>query len=72
MNAKVKAVLDSILDQFQNGNIPEMVALSTYPVSILPMNKWSLLNQLVCYITGLTDFRGYKQWLEVKRNVKKS
>ena len=71
MNAKVKAVLDSILDQFQNGNIPEMVALSTYPVSILPMNKWSLLNQLVCYFTGLSDFRGYKQWLEVKRFVKK-
>lgn len=71
MNAKVKAVLDTILDQFQNGNIPELVALSTYPVSILPMNKWSLLNQLVCYITGLNDFRGYKQWLEVKRYVKK-
>ena len=71
MNAKVKAVLDTILDQFQNGNIPEIVALSTYPVSILPMNKWSLLNQLVCYFTGLTDFRGYKQWHEVKRFVKK-
>ncbi|HAB54763.1 MAG TPA: antirestriction protein, partial [Ignavibacteriales bacterium] len=71
MNAKVKAVLDTILDQFLNGNIPELVALSTYPVSILPMNKWSLLNQLVCYITGLNDFRGYKQWLEVKRYVKK-
>ncbi len=71
MNSKVKAVLDTILDQFQNGNIPELVALSSYPVSILPMNKWSLLNQLLCYITGLTDFRGYKQWLEVKRFVKK-
>jgi antirestriction protein ArdC len=71
MNTKVKEVLDTILDQFQKGNIPELVALSTYPVSILPMNKWSLLNQLLCYITGLTDFRGYKQWLEVKRHVKK-
>ena len=71
MNNKVKAVLDTILDQFQNGNIPELVALSTYPVSILPMNNWSLLNQLLCYITGLTDFRGYKQWEEVKRHVKK-
>ena len=35
------------------------------------MNKWSLLNQLVCYFTGLTDFRGYKQWHEAKRFVKK-
>lgn len=71
MNAKVKSVLDSILDLFKNGNIPEMVALSTYPASVLPMKKWSLLNQLLCYMTGLTDFRGYKQWLEVKRYVKK-
>lgn len=71
MNNKVKAVLDNILEQFQNGNIPELVALSTYPASILPMNKWSLLNQLVCHMTGLTDFRGYKQWEEVKRHVKK-
>jgi len=30
-----------------------------------------MLNQLVCYFTGLNDFRGYKQWEEVKRFVKK-
>ena len=71
MNAKVKAVLDTILEQFKSGNVPEMVALSTFPISIFPMNKWSLLNQLACYFTGLTDFRGYKQWFEVKRFVKK-
>ena len=72
MNAKVKSVLDTILDQFKNSDkIPEAIALITYPTANLPMYKWSLLNQLVCYFTGLTDFRGYRQWEEVKRHVKK-
>jgi antirestriction protein ArdC len=72
MNSKVKSVLDSILEQFKNGdNIPQLVALATFPTANFPMYKWSLLNQLVCYLTGMSDFRGYKQWLEAKRYVKK-
>jgi antirestriction protein ArdC len=72
MNPKVKEVLDTILDQFKNSdNIPQSIALLTFPIIILPMNKWSLFNQFFCYLTGLTDFRGYKQWLEAKRYVKK-
>ena len=72
MNSKVKSVLDTILDQFKNSEkIPEAIALISFPTANLPMYKWSLLNQLVCYFTGLTDFRGYKQWEEVKRHVKK-
>jgi len=72
MNAKVKSVLDTILDQFKNSdNIPEAIALITFPTANLPMHKWSLLNQLVCYFTGLTDFRGYKMWKEVNHFVKK-
>lgn len=72
MNSKVKSVLDSILDQFKNSdNIPQMIVLASFPTAYLPMYKWSLLNQLVCYFTGLSDFRGYKQWLEAKRYVKK-
>lgn len=72
MNSKVKTVLDSILDQFKNSdNIPSAIALVSYPRFELPMYRWSMLNQLVCYFTGLNDFRGYKQWEEVKRYVKK-
>lgn len=72
MNDKVKQVLDRILEQFKDGSkIPEAICLAMFPFPELPMNKWSLLNQLACYYTGLTDFRGYCQWLEVKRFVKK-
>lgn len=72
MLPKVKSVLDSILDQFQNrDNIPQMIALASFPTAHLPMYKWSLLNQLVCYFTGMSDFRGFQQWKEVNRFVKK-
>jgi antirestriction protein ArdC len=72
MNSKVKAVLDTILDQFKNSaTIPEAIALISFPTANLPMYKWSLLNQLLCYFTGLTDFRGFRQWEEVNRFVKK-
>jgi antirestriction protein ArdC len=72
MNSKVKSVLDTILDQFKNSdNIPSAIALIAFPTADLPMFRWSLINQLLCYFTGLTDFRGYRQWEEVKRHVKK-
>jgi len=72
MNAKVQSVLNTILDQFKNSEqIPQAIALITYPTANLPMYKWSLLNQLICYFTGMTDFRGYRQWEEVKRHVMK-
>jgi hypothetical protein len=72
MNSKVKSVLDSILEQFKNGdNIPQLVALATFPTVNSPMHKWSLMNQLICYISESNDVRGYNQWKEVKRFVKK-
>lgn len=72
MNDKVRNVLDNIVERFADGKtIPKAIALSMFPVSILPMNKWSLMNQIICYLTGLTDFRGFQQWREVNRFVKK-
>lgn len=72
MNSQVKAVLDAILDQFKNSdNIPSAIAFLSNPTYILPMYSWSLLNQLVCYLTGMTDFRGYRNWQSVNRFVKK-
>ena len=71
MNPKVKAVLDAILDQFQNSdNIPESIALLTFPSVVIPMNSWSLLNKLTCIFSHSNDVRGYRQWQDVKRQVK--
>lgn len=72
MNPKVKSVLDSILDQFKNSdNIPSAIAYISFPTCDLPMHKWSLMNQLICFFSKKTDFRGFRQWQSVNRFVKK-
>jgi antirestriction protein ArdC len=36
-----------------------------------PMGTWSLPNQLLCILAGTTDARGFRQWQEVGRHVRK-
>ncbi len=72
MNEKVRKVLDTILEKFKTGDIPEAVAFSMLPVpDDLPSAKWSLLNRMVMFLSGTHDGRGYRQWNKANRNVKK-
>jgi len=71
MNDKVKQTLNIILDQFKSGDIPEAVALSMFPIPNLPCSKWSLLNRTLVFLHGTRDARGYRQWQQVDRFVKK-
>ena len=71
MNDRVKKTLNIILDQFKSGDIPEAVALSMFPIPNLPCSKWSLLNRTLVFLHGTMDARGYRQWQEVDRFVKK-
>ena len=71
MNDKVKQTLQTILDQFKSGDVQEAVALSMFPIPNLPCSKWSLLNRTLVFLSGTMDARGYKQWQQVNRYVKK-
>lgn len=71
MNDRVKEVLNTILEKFKSGDIPEAVAYSMYPIPNIPSAKWSLLNRTLMFIAGTADARGYKQWLKANRYVKK-
>lgn len=71
MNDKVKNVLDSILERFQTGDIPEAIAYSMFPFPDVPSSKWSLLNRTLMFLSGTMDARGYRQWQYVNRYVKK-
>jgi hypothetical protein len=71
MNTKVKEVLTSVLKRFSDGDIPEAVAFSLYPIPEIPSSKWSLMNRLLMFFGGTSDARGYRQWQEVNRYVKK-
>ncbi len=70
-NAKVREVLTSILERFKSGDIPKAIAFSIFPIPDIPSAKWSLCNRTLMFFAGTQDARGFQQWKEAKRYVKK-
>jgi antirestriction protein ArdC len=68
---KVKCALNSILDSFETGQIPDALPLALFPTFDIPMSKWSVTNRFLAVLTGTEDARGFRQWQKVGRNVKK-
>jgi len=71
MNERVKKALESIVQRFKEGDIPEAIAFSTFPIPNVPAAKWSLLNRILMFFAGTNDARGFRQWQEVGRHVKR-
>ena len=71
MNEKVKQVLAGIVDTFKSGKIPDAVALASFPVPDIPSTKWSFMNRTIMFLSGSIDARGFRQWKEADRWVKK-
>ena len=71
MNQKIKTVLNTILTAFESGDIPEAVAVATFPIPDIPSAQWSFSNRTIQFISGTADSRGYRQWLKAGRQVKK-
>jgi len=71
MNDKVKQVLGVIIDKFESGEIPEAVALASYPIPDIPSSKWSFTNRTLMFLSGTGDARGFRQWNDVNRYVRK-
>jgi len=71
MHPKVKPTLELILELFRSGNVPRAVAVATFPPFDVPSNSWSLCNRILMALNGSSDCRGYQQWREVDRYVRK-
>lgn len=71
MTPKVRETLNTIIDRFKSGDIPEAVAYSMFPIPNLPSSRWSLLNRTLMFFSATQDARGIKQWNSVNRYVKK-
>jgi hypothetical protein len=72
--SKVKQAVDSLLAMFQSGDLPEKAARTFINARAgygKPSDKWSLGNRLLMLIAGTEDARGYQQWREAGRQVKK-
>ena len=71
MNDRVRQALSVIVEKFKSGEIPEAVAMATFPAVNVPSGKWSFLNLTLMFLSGTGDARGFRQGQEVKRKVKK-
>ncbi len=71
MSEKVKQALENVVKRFREGDIPEAIAYSMFPVPNIPASRWSLLNRTLMFFAGTSDARGFRQWQEVGRYVKK-
>lgn len=71
MTPNVRRVLDSILERFKSGDIPAAVGFSLFPIAHIPSTKWSILNRTVMFLAGTQDARGFRQWQEANRYVKR-
>ena len=71
MAASIHDTVSSIIASFERGDIPEVVAYSMFSISNIPSAKWSLLNRTLMFLAGTQDARGYRQWQQAGRYVKK-
>ena len=67
----IQDALKGIVECFESGKIPEAISYSVFPVADIPSAKWSFLNRLIMYLSGTFDGRGFYQWKQVNRRVKK-
>ena len=72
---KLAQALNKILEMFRNGTAPEMVARTVIRRAqndgSTPSDNWSLGNHILMLLADTEDARGFKQWQEVGRTVKK-
>ncbi len=72
-DGRIQEALESVLAMFRTGELPQRIAQTVIhkKTSDIPSAAWSLGNQLIMLAAGTTDARGYRQWQEVGRQVRK-
>ncbi|MCC7508382.1 MAG: M48 family peptidase [Planctomycetes bacterium] len=61
-----------VLTVWEGGNLPAIIAQSVLAAkSATPCSKWSLGNRIAMIAQGTHDARGFQQWKEAGRNVRK-
>lgn len=73
---KTAEAIKRVIEKLESGTlspITKLAVINRMPGDIIPpSSKWTFSNQLMAFIfSGSLDCRGYKQWKEVNRHVKK-
>jgi hypothetical protein len=72
INPKIKEAMDTLIKMFDEDNL-EKVARAVFrnEGSSIPADKWSFLNRVLMYLHDTEDARGFNQWKQCGRYVKK-
>ena len=69
---KARVCLQRIVELFREGNIPKALAVATIPPQAgIPSAKWSWSNKVLQFLADTSDARGFRQWEQAGRKVKK-
>ena len=52
MAASIHETVSKIIAHFESGDIPEAIAIATFPIQNIPSAKWSLLNRTLMFFAG--------------------
>ena len=64
--------LMKVIEAFEKGEVAEKCAMSTFPPLKVPSMNWTLHNRWLLMLQGMDfDCRGFRQWQEAGRKVKK-
>lgn len=70
---RAETSMKKVLEQFRNGDLSPITKVARLQLSEeAPASKWSLANRVLAYVqSGEIDCRGFRQWEQVGRYIKK-
>jgi len=70
---KIREICGKLIAMFESGQAPLVIARSVIQKKegARPSDSWSIGNRILMFLAGTEDARGYRQWEEVGRHVKK-
>lgn len=73
LSDKVSASLQKVIEKFKSGDLSPITTIARFDIpEDAPCFKWSFSNKVLAYIqSGEIDCRGFNQWQQAGRRVKK-
>jgi len=73
LSDKAQASINKVIEQFKSGDLSPISTVARINIDpTAPVYKWSLSNKVLAFAqAGEIDCRGFKQWQEIGRSVKK-
>jgi hypothetical protein len=69
---KIKNSIQELIEMFKTNNMPRAISFAINPRLDVPSNKWSLSNRIIQVLHDTDDSRGFRQWKDAQRTVKKN